>query len=56
MRKPITMQKLANLKIKKAIDIDQDVEYSKGFENKCTERNVDPLRVIEIANTLELKL
>ena len=55
-QKPITIQKLANLTINKKVDIDQDVPYSKGFENKCAERNVDPLRVIEIANTLELRL
>ena len=55
-RIPITIQKLAKLKVKKTIDIDSDVQYSNGFENKCAERDVDPLRVIEIANTLELKL
>ena len=55
-QKPITIQKLANLTINKKVDIDQDVPYSKGFENKSAERNVDPLRVIEIANTLELRL
>ena len=55
-RTVITTEKLAKFRIKKRIDTDPDLAYCSGFENKCAEKNVDPLRVIEIANTLELKL
>ena len=54
-RKTLTTEKLASLKVNK-IDTDQDAEYSKGFEKTCLEQNVDPLQVLEIANTLELRL
>jgi hypothetical protein len=56
MLKPMSLQKIAALRIKKKVDVDPDIEYCKGFEEKCAAQGLDPLRVIEIAKLLELRL
>lgn len=47
---------LTQFKIKQASKPDTTTEYARGFVKKCTDRNVDPEKLIEIANTLELQL
>lgn len=51
--KPETVQKF---KIRNKPQVDYDKEYSVGFKEACEKRKVDPLKLLEIAKTLELHL
>jgi hypothetical protein len=44
------------LRLKGAKTVDKNAEYARGFVKKCTDRDVDPAKILEIANTLELHL
>ena len=45
-----------NLMLKKKSQIDGDNHYSDGFAKACSDHNVDPLKLIDLINTLEIHL
>jgi len=49
-------QALKNLRLKKKAGVDTDTTYATGFVKACADHNVDPRKVLEVADTLELHL
>ena len=48
---------IRNLKLKQAKKAEAKKDgYTHGFVKKCTERGVDPLKLVEIIDTLDLHL
>jgi hypothetical protein len=49
-------RRLGNLRVKGNTKTAVDLEYAHGFVKVCAKEGADPYQLLELANTLELKL
>jgi hypothetical protein len=50
------IRRLRNLRISNTDKQAVDAEYAAGFASTCEREQVDPIDLVKLANTLELKL
>lgn len=54
--KTVKQAEVAQLKLPNRKPVDVDRHYAQGFKRACELRRIEPLQVLDIANTLDLHL